>query len=353
MINYNSLLKNQPFEFDKNKKKKFFYYNQKKLTTHHLKNCEEYKKLSNFFIPNLDKKKNISNLPFVHAQLFKNYNLLSKSNFAGLTMNSSGTTGKVKSKINLDFQTSIIQSKVLKKIIFDFIPNIIDTIVIIDNKNNFISRQNFDAKKAAIRGFAQFFKNKIFLLNDKNNIDFNKIKTLSKNKSKPILFFGFTSVVYDKFLKNLIKKNIKLSQKNSFFLHGGGWKKLENRALNKTKFNKLIQKYVGSKKVYNYYGMVEQTGSIFMECEYGNFHTSIFSEIIIRDKNLSIEKNNTKGIVQVFSLLPVSYPGHNILTEDLGTILGEDDCKCKRKGKYFKIDGRIKSTEIRGCSDAS
>jgi hypothetical protein len=60
---------------------------------------------------------------------------------------------------------------------------------------------------------------------------------------------------------------------------------------------------------------------------------------------------STSGAVQVFSLLPRSYPGHSILTEDLGTILGCDDCFCGRKGKYFEIHGRIPKAEIRGCSD--
>ena len=32
-------------------------------------------------------------------------------------------------------------------------------------------------------------------------------------------------------------------------------------------------------------------------------------------------------------------------------LLGEDDCKCGRMGKYFKIVGRIKNARIRGCSD--
>ena len=41
----------------------------------------------------------------------------------------------------------------------------------------------------------------------------------------------------------------------------------------------------------------------------------------------------------------------NLLTEDEGCILGEDDCPCGRKGKYFKINGRLKNAEIRGCSD--
>ena len=58
------------------------------------------------------------------------------------------------------------------------------------------------------------------------------------------------------------------------------------------------------------------------------------------------------GLVQLKSLLPISYPGHNILTEDIGIIYGIDNCKCKRKGKIFKILGRLSKSEIRGCSDA-
>ena len=59
-----------------------------------------------------------------------------------------------------------------------------------------------------------------------------------------------------------------------------------------------------------------------------------------------------KGLVQLLSLLPLSYPGHSFLSEDVGEILGEDDCHCGRMGKYFKIYGRIKNAEVRGCSDA-
>ena len=89
-----------------------------------------------------------------------------------------------------------------------------------------------------------------------------------------------------------------------------------------------------------------------MECEFSNLHASAFSDIIIRNpKDFSINKIGEKGIIQVCSLLPESYPGHSLLTEDEGVILGEDDCPCGRKGKYFQILGRIKNAEIRGCSD--
>jgi hypothetical protein len=89
-----------------------------------------------------------------------------------------------------------------------------------------------------------------------------------------------------------------------------------------------------------------------MECEFGYLHASIFSDISIRDFHdfhaLDFEQ---EGIIQLSSLLPTSYPGHSILTEDTGKIIGEDDCRCGRLGKYFKVHGRIPNAEIRGCSD--
>ena len=89
-----------------------------------------------------------------------------------------------------------------------------------------------------------------------------------------------------------------------------------------------------------------------MQCEEGHMHSSIFSDILIRRPyDFSIASIGEKGIIQTISLIPESYPGNSLLTEDEGILLGEDDCKCGRMGKYFKIVGRIKNAEIRGCSD--
>ena len=98
--------------------------------------------------------------------------------------------------------------------------------------------------------------------------------------------------------------------------------------------------------------MVEQTGCVYVECECGHLHASNFSDIIIRN-HLDFHECNVgeKGLIEVVSSIPKSYPGHVLLTEDEGILLGEDDCLCGRKGKYFNVLGRIKNAEIRGCSD--
>ena len=98
--------------------------------------------------------------------------------------------------------------------------------------------------------------------------------------------------------------------------------------------------------------MVEQTGCIYMECEHHHLHASIFPDVITRRPlDFSEADIGEAGILQVVSSIPESYPGHSLLTEDEGVILGIDDCPCGRKGKYFKINGRLKNAEIRGCSD--
>ena len=128
---------------------------------------------------------------------------------------------------------------------------------------------------------------------------------------------------------------------------------MHNLRVNNNIFKKEVRRLFGLKQVYNYYGMIEQTGSVFVECEKGYFHCSIFSDVFTRNSKLELSKINESGLIQTLSLLPLSYPGHNILTEDIGIIHGIDDCPCGKKGKYFSVLGRVPSAELRGCSDVT
>ena len=80
--------------------------------------------------------------------------------------------------------------------------------------------------------------------------------------------------------KELTDEERKDFLKNSILIHGGGWKKLIDKAVDNITFKDTITEWSGIKRIYNYYGLVEQTGSIYMECEYGHLHTSIYSDII-------------------------------------------------------------------------
>lgn len=117
-------------------------------------------------------------------------------------------------------------------------------------------------------------------------------------------------------------------------------------------FKTRCQQILGLSRVHNFYGMVEQVGSIFVECEAGHLHAPVLADVLVRDpQTLAPLPMGQPGLLQVLSALPQSYPGHSLLSEDLGTLLGEDDCPCGRHGRYFAVLGRQHGAEVRGCSD--
>jgi hypothetical protein len=186
-------------------------------------------------------------------------------------------------------------------------------------------------------------------------LDIDNIRTfLSEHEGETIFMFGFTFMIWQHFYKELLTSGFRPDLSNAILIHGGGWKKLQSESVSPDEFKRKLNEVCGINKnrIHDYYGMVEQTGTIYMECECGHLHASVFSDVIIRrSSDFSVANTGEKGIIEVVSVLPKSYPGHALLTEDEGLILGEDDCSCGRLGKYFQILGRIKNAEIRGCSD--
>ena len=353
-MNYNDVLEISPFSLNKEEKSKLFTEYLKELSLKHYQKCENYRKIVDKLNCNLSEIKNYTEIPFLPVRLFKEFDLKSiPTEEVFKTMTSSGTSGQAVSKIYLDKTTAANQQKTLVKIVSDFTGASRMPMLIIDSPSVIKNRNMFSARGAGILGFSIFGADRTYALDDDMNINIPVIEAfLEKHKGQKILLFGFTFMIWQFFYKKLKELNIKLDLSNGILIHGGGWKKLVNEAVSKEEYKQSLNDVCGIKSVHDYYGMVEQTGCVYMECEYGHLHASIFSDIIIRNpKDFSIAKTGEKGLIQVCSLLPESYPGHSLLTEDEGIILGEDDCPCGRKGKYFTILGRIKNAEIRGCSD--
>ncbi len=354
MIDFNKILDIPPYSLNKREKNEIFIDRLCELTKFHQKNCEPYQKILDMLDIDIDNITNYYELPFLPVRLFKDMELRSiEKEDIFKTMTSSGTTGQSVSKIYLNRETSTNQQKTLVKIVSDFTGKNRMPMLIIDSPSVVKNRIMFSARGAGILGFSIFASDKKYALDDNMNLDIEGIKVfLEKHSGKKILLFGFTFMIWQYFYQELLKQPCYIDLSNAILIHGGGWKKLKNEAVKSSEFKKCLQEVCGLSDIHDYYGMVEQTGSIYMQCECGHLHASIFSDVIMRHmRDFSICDIGEKGVIQVVSLLPESYPGHSILTEDEGILLGEDDCPCGRKGKYFKILGRIKDAEIRGCSD--
>ena len=355
MIDLKSVFETESFSVTKTAKDKIYLDVMEKLIRHHYANCTAYKMMLDSLQFQVDKPLNsIIDIPFLPVSLFKKHNLKSiDSSEVFKILFSSGTSGQSVSKIYLDKQTASLQQKALLKITSDFIGIKRGPMLILDCQNTLKNRDSFSARGAAILGFSLFGTERCFAFDDEMNVDTNAVNDfLEKHKNKQIFVFGFTFIVWNHFYKILKNKEIKINLTNAVLIHGGGWKKLLNESVSNDTFKTELKRVCGISKIHDYYGMVEQTGSIYLECSKGYLHTSVFSDVIMRRPiDFSVCDYGESGIVQVLSLLPHSYCGHSLLSEDLGIVYGNDDCACGKGGKYFKISGRIEKSDLRGCSD--
>lgn len=343
-----------PYELNKEQKTELLTRQLREMTNWHREHCVYYRNMTDAMGYKEEAITSYYDLPFFPVRMFKEMDLLSidrKDVFK--TMTSSGTTGQAVSKIFVDKDTAASQQKVLVKIMSDYIGKKRLPMLIIDSPKVVKDRNLFSARGAAILGLSMLARERVYALNDDMELDLAVVKEfLDAHKGERFLIFGFTFMVWQHFYKELLKLDEKLDLSEAFLITGGGWKKLESEHVSREEYKEKFKEVCGIEHFLDHYGMVEQTGSIYAECECGHMHASIYSDVITRRyEDFSPCEIGEKGIIQVVSVLPMSYPGHSLLTEDEGIILGEDDCPCGRKGKYIQLTGRMKKAELRGCSD--
>jgi hypothetical protein len=355
-MDINEILSVAPYSLDKEAKHKLLNERLHELTRHHYRSCPEYRKMMDAVGVDMGNLPDYEKLPFLPVRLFKEFELRSCAKEEVVkTLTSSGTTGQQVSRIFLDRDAAAQQTKCLSKIVSAFLGTKRVPMLILDSGAVVKNRAMFSARGAGILGFSMFGSKRQYALNEDMEPDIEGMKTfLKEHEGETIFMFGFTFMVWQHFYKKLVESGYHPDLSKGILIHGGGWKKLTGEKVSTDEYKARLNSVCGilPENVHDYYGMVEQTGTIYMECKCGHLHTSAFSDVLIRRPvDFSLANVGEKGLVEVVSVLPTSYPGHILLTEDEGSILGEDDCPCGLKGKYFKIEGRIKNAEVRGCSD--
>jgi hypothetical protein len=325
------------------------------LTAFHAENCVAYRRILEAAFGGQRTFDSLQDLPALPVRLFKEMELSSVPRDKIVkTLTSSGTTGQRPSRILLDKETASAQAHALVRIARSYLGKSRWPMLLIDHSAVLKDRNAFSARGAGVLGFSQFGTDLTYALQDETLLpDWTAIEAfLDRHKGQRILLFGFTFIIWQHLLRAAEECGHKLDFGESVLIHGGGWKNLAAQNISNEKFKKRLRESLGIRSIYNYYAMVEQTGSIYMECEEGYLHASDFSEVLMRDvrtlKECAIEQ---PGLVETLSILPRSYPGHVLLTEDLGIVHGIDGCKCARKGAYFTILGRLPNAELRGCGD--
>ena len=275
------------------------------------------------------------------------------------TLTSSATTSQLPSRVALDAATSRRMTKGVVAIVRDYIGPSRRPYLVVDTPDFMRGIGSLGARGAAIQGLQPFASQATYCLSadaqGELTLDRQKLQEFAENhRDAEVLVYGFTFILWNHLVKPLMAENVCLNLPNIRILHSGGWKRLQDQAVEKTVFNEQLARLFGCSPgcIIDFYGMVESVGVIFPDCPEGNKHGPAFGDVIVRDP-LTLEPVTAGeyGIVQVCSVLPTSFPGNLLLTEDLAQVMAYDGCPCGRRGISFRFAGRVPKAELRGCGN--
>jgi hypothetical protein len=323
-----------------------------RLSQSHRERSAEYARLMRVLFPRSANPQNLAELPYLPVGLFKEHLLSSvpQSEIFRI-LQSSGTTGQAPSRVVLDRETAQLQTLALSRIMTSVLgPNRLP-MILVETADLIRDRRQFNARAAGLLGMINFGRNHLYALDANLELLLPELKKfLHRFGGEPFLIFGFTYLVWSRFYQPLVDAGLDLS--NGILIHSGGWKSLQEQAVSAADFRAVLREAMGLTRVYNFYGMVEQVGSVFLEGDDGYLYAPNFADVIVRNPYTFEElPHGQTGVLEVLSALPRSYPGHCLLTEDLGVVHAVDSSACGRLGKAFSVLGRIPKAELRGCSD--
>ena len=303
----------------------------------------------------------VADLPFLPVGILKANPPLSLVDLDEIkrTLTSSATTSQLPSRVVLDSPTARRMTKGIVTIVRDFIGPSRRPYLVVDAPGSKGGGNALGARGAAIQGLQPFSNETAYCLSltdqDDLMLDRDRLREFAKDRQDTeLLVYGFTFILWNYLVKPLMAENICLNLPKARILHSGGWKRLQEQAIEKTLFNEQLARVFGcsADRIIDFYGMVESVGVIYPDCSEGNKHGPAFGDVIVRNP-LTLEPvaAGEHGIVQVCSVLPTSFPGNLLLTEDMAQVIAYDGCPCGRRGISFRFAGRIPKAELRGCGN--
>jgi len=345
-------LEARPYSMDRDARERTLLSGLNELTLRHYANCEPYRRIIDGAWGGKTRFDTIEDVPYLPVSIFKTQKLQSvPDSEVRVTLTSSGTTGQAVSRIALDSDASLIQQRALANSLMHVLGKQRLPMLVIDTDAVFKDPRMMSARGAGVLGIMRYGRNHTFALDQRLEPNFEAVGSfLETVKDAPFFMFGFTFMVWLNFYEKFRDAGLDLSR--GVLIHSGGWKKMVERSVDNATFRKAIGDAFKLTRIHNFYGMVEQIGSIFLEGPGGLLFPPNFATVIIRDPvTWRPAEIGQPGVVQVLSLLPSSYPGHSLLTEDMGVIEAIDSGEDGWMGKGVRILGRVPKSELRGCSD--
>jgi hypothetical protein len=274
-------------------------------------------------------------------------------------LQSSATSGQP-STVLIDGVTAKRQVRAMVNVMGDYIGKERKHFYVADVDPASASASVLGARSAAIRGYLNFAQSVDYLVEASEGNDFLVNEDIvnaggTATGEKPAVVFGFTYMLYKHLVLPLYQQRRRFPlPSGSKVIHIGGWKKLEGEKVSKEVFNLRTAEVfdIDPRDVIDIYGFSEQMGLNYPDCCEGWKHVPVFSRVIVRDpvSRRRLEPGQP-GLLEFVTPIPHSYPGNAVITDDVGVLAPDEPCPCGRGGLRFRILGRAKKAEVRGCGD--
>ncbi|OCA79293.1 acyl transferase [Chryseobacterium contaminans] len=298
-------------------------------------NVEIYRKFVDFLNISPDEVNDLSKIPFLPIEMFKNHQILDKNVTADLFFQSSGTTQMNLSK-HFIANTNLYEESIYKS--FEQFIGKPEDFIFLGLLPSYLERQNssliymvdYLMKKSAKPENGYFLYNHSDLFN-----------LLNQLQDKKVILFGVSFALLD-FLDYCHSERNEESLsilENLIVIETGGMKGRKEE-MTKDELLKILQEGFKTDKIYSEYSMTELLSQAY---SLGNneYQCPNWMRIKIRNAEdpFSYEKEGRTGAINIIDLAN-THSCSFIATQDLGKIIGDK----------FQVLGRIDHSDIRGCS---
>lgn len=293
-------------------------------------NCEPYRRYVSYTGTDPNSVTSIETIPFLPVQFFKSEDIYSGNGVPEKVFTSSATTGMEPSRHPVA-DISLYESSFLNGFRI-FYGNPADY-VILALLPSYLEREGSSLVYMADKLIRMTESPESgFYLNNRIEL-FNKITSL-RQSNKKVLLLGVSFALLD------FANEYKIEFPELIVMETGGMKG-RGREIERDELHKILKNCFGVEKIHSEYGMAELLSQSYSSGE-GVFQTPPWMEILIRDLNnpFRIAGTGKRGGINIIDLANVNSCSF-IETEDMGI---------KTAGNGFKILGRIKNSELRGCN---
>ncbi|RMZ59202.1 acyl transferase [Chryseobacterium nematophagum] len=306
---------------------------EKSLQTFHYQydNVEIYRKFVDYLKINPAEVKELTEIPFLPIEMFKNHLILDKNKSTDLFFQSSGTTQMNLSKHFIAdediYQDSIYKSfeKFIGKpeefIFLGLLPSYLEK-----QHSSLIYMVDYLMKKSGKP------ENGYFLYNHEELFDL-----LNRLKDQKVILFGVSFALLD-FLDSISGKLMD-SLDHLIVIETGGMKGRKEE-MTKDELLKILQNGFKTNRIYSEYSMTELLSQAY---SLGNnqYDCPAWMKVLIRNVEdpFTYEKGGKTGAINIIDLANI-HSCSFIATQDLGKI----------ERNQFQVLGRIDHSDIRGCS---